>query len=131
MELIEIDMIELQATQALLHAADDVIARTAARVHACGAGFAKHFGGHHDVFTRHFQILQRLAGNLFRAPFRIDVSGVDKVDARIQRAAHQLFCLRLAQLTTFPTGRLRRRRSWCPGTAQRQTGRYGPVFDNA
>ena len=69
MELIKIDMIELQTTQALLHAADDVIARTAARVHACGAGFAKHFGGHHDVFTRHFQILQRLAGNLFRAPF--------------------------------------------------------------
>ena len=68
-QLIEIDVIQLHASQALLHAADDVIAGTAAGVHPGGARLAKDFGRHHHVFTRDLQVLQRLAGDCFRTPF--------------------------------------------------------------
>ncbi|MNU02135.1 hypothetical protein D3C72_2457500 [compost metagenome] len=69
MELIEIDMIELHAPQALFGTVDDVISRAAARVNACRAGFTKDFGGDNHIFTRNFQVLQRLPGDDFRAPF--------------------------------------------------------------
>ena len=94
-------MIQLQATQALLHAADDVIARATARVHPRSAGFTEHLGGNDHVLARNFQVLQRLPGDLLRTPFRVNVGGVDKVDPGIQRAAHQLLGLVLLKLTNF------------------------------
>jgi hypothetical protein len=78
-----------------------VIAGAAARVHACRAGFAEHFSRHHHIFTRHFKIFQCLAGDLLGAAFGIDVGGIDKIDACVQRAADQLVRLRLIQLPNF------------------------------
>ena len=100
-ELIQIDMIELQTAQALFDATDDVIARTAAGVHPGRARFAKHFGGNHHVFARNFQVLQRLAGDLLRAPFRIHIRGIDEINSGIQCTAHQLLGFTLLQLTNL------------------------------
>ena len=100
-QLIEIDMIQLQAAQALLHAADDVIARAAARIPPCRSRFAKYFSGDYHVLARNFQVFQRLAEDRLRTPFRVNVRGVDKVDPGIQRAAHQLFCFALLELTNL------------------------------
>ncbi|MNL36966.1 hypothetical protein D3C87_1590850 [compost metagenome] len=101
-QLIEIDMIELHAAQALFDAVNDVIARTAARIDARRAGFAEDFGSDDHIFTRDLKIFQRLAGDLLRAPFRINVGGVDKVNSGIQRATNQLFRIALLKLTNFP-----------------------------
>ncbi|MNT55633.1 hypothetical protein D3C72_1928820 [compost metagenome] len=100
MDLIEVDVVQLQARQALLHAIQDVHARIAARIHA-RAGLAEHLRGDHHVVARHLQIAQRLAGDDFGTAFRINVRRVDEVDARLQRPAHQpvgVFLLQVADL---------------------------------
>ncbi len=99
-DLVEVDMIQLQARQAFLHAIQDVHTRIATRIHA-RASLAEHLCGNDDVVSRDLQIAQRLAGDDFRPPLGIDVGRVDKVDARFQGATDQtvgVFLLQVADL---------------------------------
>ena len=96
-DLVQVDVIELQALQACLHPVEDVAARRAAHVRA-GAGFAEDLGGHHHLVARHLQVAQRLAGDLLGHATRVHVGGVDEVHARVQRLAHELLSFRLLQL---------------------------------
>ena len=96
MDLVEIDVVELQAAQAGLHAVEDVAARGAARIGAL-AHLAVHLGGHDHVLARHLQVLQGLAGDLLGAAGRVHVGGVDEVDAGVQRLADQRLGLALLQ----------------------------------
>jgi len=57
-------------------------------IHA-GAGAAAHLGGDDHVFATDLQIAQSLAEHDLRSAFRIDVGGVDEVDAGGERALDQ------------------------------------------
>ena len=97
MDLVKIDVIELQTFEARLDAVHDVIARRAARI----GGFrrrAEHLGGHHDLVARHLEVLQREAGDLLGQTLGIDVGGIDKVDAGVDRATNETFGVGLLQI---------------------------------
>ena len=96
MDLVEVDVVELQAAQALLQRRDDVAARRAAHVRA-GAGLAEDLGRDDDALARDLEVLQRLPGDLFRAAGRVHVGGVDEIDARVERAADDPLGLVLLQ----------------------------------
>ncbi len=100
-QLVEVDMIQLESAQALFDAADNMVAGATARVDSAGASFAEHLGRHHHVFARDLEVFQRLAGDLFRTPFRVNVGGIDKVDARREGVAHQPLSVVLPQLTNL------------------------------
>ncbi|MDT4867197.1 hypothetical protein FQZ97_1020930 [compost metagenome] len=97
-DLVEVDVVQLQAPEARLHAVHDVVARGAGRVHALAAGFAQHLGRDHHAVARHLQVLQRLTGDGFGEAVGVHVGGVDEVDAGIERAADEAFGLALLQL---------------------------------
>ena len=88
MDLIEIDVVELQAFQAAGDLIHDMAAGQADRVGA-GAGAATHLGRDDHVFTRDFEILQRLAQHDLRLAFGIDVGGIQEIDASFQRLGDQ------------------------------------------
>jgi hypothetical protein len=90
MNLVQIDMLELQPPEARLHALENVVASGPAGVRAL-AHLAEHLGRDHHVVAWDFQILQRLTGDLFGGAGRVDVGGVDEVDAGIQRLTDQPF----------------------------------------
>ena len=54
-----------------------------------GAGLAEDLGGDHDAVARYLEVLEGLAGDLLGQPARIDVGGVDEVDAGVERLADQ------------------------------------------
>jgi hypothetical protein len=97
MQLVQVDVLHLQALQARLYAVHDVMARVAARIGPLGAGGAEHLGGHDHVLAWHLEVLECLAGDDLRAAVRIDVGGVDEVDAGVERAADQRIGLGLLQ----------------------------------
>ena len=96
-QLVQVDVVELQARQARLHAVENVAARRAARVRA-GARVAEHLGRHHHVVACHLQVLQRLARDLLGRAARVHVGRVDEVDAGVQRLADQAFGVGLLQV---------------------------------
>ena len=80
MDLVEIDVFEAEALQAggdLIH---DVAARQADRVRP-RAHPPEHFGRDDDVLALHAEVTQRLPELDLRLAFRIDVGGVDEIDA--------------------------------------------------
>src|SRR5215472_1993444 len=85
-DLVEVDVVELQALQARLQPGDDVAARRTAHVRA-RARLAEHLGRDDDALARNLEILQRLPGDLLRPAARVDIGGVDEVDAGVERAA--------------------------------------------
>jgi hypothetical protein len=99
--LVQIDVVELQALQAGLHPVHDVDARQTARIDALCAGLAEHFGRDDDALTRHLEIPERLPGNELRAPFRVDIRGIDEIDACVERAAEEPVSFRLLQVAYF------------------------------
>ncbi|NYH16597.1 hypothetical protein GGD41_003825 [Paraburkholderia bryophila] len=96
-DLVQVDVIELQAFQARLHTVDDVIPRRAARIRKL-VGLAEHLGRHDDFVARHLEVFQRLAGDLFGQAARVDVGRVDEVDARVERPADQPLRVGLLQI---------------------------------
>ena len=87
MELIEVDPVGLEPSQARLHRRHDIAARGTGLV-----GFVVHrhaeFGGEHDVLAARTQYLTKL---LFRsAAIAIDVGSVEQGDALLQRAIDHL-----------------------------------------
>jgi hypothetical protein len=99
--LVQVDVIELQALEARLDAVHDVVARGTARV----GGFrrrAEHLGGNHHLVTRHLQVFKREAGDLLGQALRVDIGGVDEIDARIDRAANETLGIGLLQIADLP-----------------------------
>jgi hypothetical protein len=79
-DLIEIDMIGLQAAERRLDRLHDPASRIALLVRILAHG-SVHLGGQHYTVASAFQ---RLADNLLRLAAAIPVGGVDEVDAEIQ-----------------------------------------------
>jgi hypothetical protein len=74
-------VVGLEAAQAVLHLADDPAARVAAHVDVLAHLGVRLGGQHHVVATAE----QGLADDLLRLPRRVDIRGVDEVDAAVQR----------------------------------------------
>ena len=79
--LVEVDVVGVEAAQALLALTQDPASRAAAHVRI-GAHVAVHLGGEHDVVAA---ALDRLGHDLFRLSARVHVGGVDEVDPGIER----------------------------------------------
>ena len=95
-DLVEVDVVELQPLQAGLDTVEDVAARGAACVRA-GAHFAENLGRDDHAVAWHLQVFQGLAGDLFRASAGVHISGIDEVDAAVDRRADQLLGITLLQ----------------------------------
>src|SRR5471030_2711705 len=83
MDLIEIDIIRAQAPQRSVDSFHDTFAREAMRVDA-RAHRAEDLG-RDDDFVAFGEILDRAAQYFLAGPLRIDVGGVEEVDALLQR----------------------------------------------
>ena len=79
--LVQVDVVGLQAAQAVLHLADEPAARVAAHVGVL-AHLAVRLGGQHHAVAAP---AQGLADDLLRLPRRVHVRGVDEVDAAVER----------------------------------------------
>ena len=78
---------------------------------------------------RQAKVADRLAGDLLGHPLRVDVRGIDEIDARLHRLAQKPIGLALLQLADrLPDAGCRRRRSSCPGRVRTRTGRCGPSW---
>ncbi len=81
MDLVEIDVIGLEAAERALDGLDDPAPRIALLVRILAHG-AMHLGGEHDLVATAFQ---RLADDLLRLALAVSIGGVDEIDADIQR----------------------------------------------
>ena len=80
-DLVEVDPVGVEPAQALLALADDPSARVAARVRVF-AHRRVELGGEHDVVAP--AAGQRLADDAFGLTRRVDVGGIDEVDAGVE-----------------------------------------------
>ncbi len=93
MDLIEIDVVELQALETLVDRVKNVGSRETrlvwARTHA-----AVHLGGDHDLIAHDAERLERLTGQGFRAASMVDVRRVQEIhtaiDGRTDDAIHRI-----------------------------------------
>ena len=85
-QLVEVDVIGAQPLETGLDGANQVVARGAGSVGVI-AQRASALGGEDDVVAL---AAQRLAGNFFRQPERVEIGGVDQVDAGIEGDIEQL-----------------------------------------
>jgi hypothetical protein len=84
-QLIEVDVVQLQALQAGVQLVHQVIARLTAAVGSL-AHDAGGLGGDHQFVARQAKVLDRLAEQLFGLAERIDVGRVDEIDASVDAA---------------------------------------------
>jgi len=82
-DLIEVDVVGLQAAEASFDGVHDMPARRAHIVTA-GADSSEDFGGDDDVFARDLQILERLTKHRFALAFRVDIRSIEEVDAGLK-----------------------------------------------
>ncbi|CAH1673137.1 hypothetical protein CHELA40_13810 [Chelatococcus asaccharovorans] len=87
-DLIEIDMLKLEALQACLDLIQKVDARGAGAVGSL-ANPPEGLGRNHDLVAGDAQIAQGLPRNLFRQAGGIDIRRIDEVDAGIKRCPHE------------------------------------------
>ena len=85
MDLVEVDVVGLQTREASLAGGDDVAAAGAAHVGVVVRHRAVELRGEDDAVALAVA-LERLAGEGFAAAARIDVGGVDEVDATLDGA---------------------------------------------
>src|SRR5258708_793479 len=95
MDLVEIDMVGLQAAQASLNAVHDVAAGSP-DVIAPRADAAVDLGRDHDMLARDFEVLQRLSEDLFALTLRVNICGIEEIDPALDRCLDQLIGSRLA-----------------------------------
>src|SRR3984957_8040678 len=95
MNLVEVDMIRLQAAQTSLNAVHDVAAR-GPDVIAPRADAAVDLGRDHDMLACDLEVLQRLSEDLFALALRINIRGIEEVDPALNRCLNQLIGSRLA-----------------------------------
>ena len=84
-DLVEVDVVGLQAAQARLALLDDVAAAVAQHVGVSVVHLAVHLGGQNDLGALAVA-LQRLAGHFFAAPAAVDVGRIEEVDAGVDGA---------------------------------------------
>jgi hypothetical protein len=95
-DLVEVDVVGLQALQAGRHRVHDVPAARAPVVGA-GAHLAEHLGGDNHVLALRPQVLQRLPEQSLGLPERIDVGGVEEVHPGLEGAPDDRVDLALLQ----------------------------------
>src|SRR5277367_1991752 len=95
MDLVEIDMVSLQAAQTGLDAVHDVAAR-GPDVIAARADAAVDLGRDHDLMPRDIEVLQRLSKDLLALTLRINIRGIKEVDPALNRCLNQLIGTHLA-----------------------------------
>jgi len=105
MDLVEIDVVRLEAPQAHFDGVHDVSTRRA-HVIAARADTRVNLGRKHDVLTGDVQILERLTKCLLALPFGVDVSCVEEVDASVEASPDQFVGSRLADRTDRPVDSL-------------------------
>ena len=81
-QLVEVDVVELQAAQAGLDLVDDMVSALAAAVGLL-AHHAGGLGGDDDLVARQFQRFERMADQRLGLAERVDIGGVDEVDAGV------------------------------------------------
>ncbi len=103
-DLVEVDVVGLEAAQAGFDGVHDVAAGCADIV-ASGAGAAVDLGGDDDVFAGDAEVLERLADADLGLALGVDVGGVDEVDAGVEGGLNQLVDARLADVAdVLPDG---------------------------
>ena len=80
MDLVEVDVVGLEAAEAGFDGVHDVSAG-GSDVVAAGAGAAVDLGGDDDVCARDVEVFEGAAEGDFGLAFGVDVGGVDEVDA--------------------------------------------------
>ena len=94
-DLIEVDEVGSEAAQAVVDLAQDRLARQAGAVRSRPHP-AIDLGCDHDVLAAH-EILQRAADDFLRGAVRIDIGGIEKIDAEVERLLDQRPALLLVQ----------------------------------
>ncbi len=89
MNLVEIDVIHAQACQAGIDRLQDVFAGQAALV-GSGSHCLEHFGRHDRIVTLDAEGPQRPPEYQLALARRIDIGGIEEVDAQVQRLADDL-----------------------------------------
>src|SRR5581483_1467763 len=85
MHLVKIDVIDAKPTQAVLAGTQDVLARQP-RIIRSTTHRHPHLSRQHNLLAA---LLNRLTEDLLRGTLRIDISGVDQVDATLQAQINQ------------------------------------------
>jgi hypothetical protein len=62
------------------------------------ARLAEYFGRDQHLFARDLEVLQGLAGDLLGQAVRIDIRGIDEIDAGVDRLPDQAFSVALLQV---------------------------------
>jgi hypothetical protein len=95
MDLIEVDIIHTEPTQAVVDLGEDSFAR---KPGAIGAGThpAEHLSGDDDLVAAR-EIVDRAAKNFFAVAERIAVRGVEAIDARFERLLNEWSALLLGE----------------------------------
>jgi hypothetical protein len=87
-DLVQVHVVRAEAAQGVVDAGQDVLARQAPVV-GPGSHDAAHLGGQHVVVAAGEDLAQQPAGDLLADALRVDVRGVEEVDARLGRPRHQ------------------------------------------
>ncbi len=99
-------MVGPETAQARLNGVHDVSARGADVVLA-GAGAAIDLGGNHNIRAGDVEVLQRLADRNLGLALRVDVGGVDEIDAGLDGGLDERVDLGLPDLPdVLPDGRI-------------------------
>ncbi len=88
-DLVEVDVVGLEAAEAGVDGVHDVAAGGADLV-AAGAGAAEDFGGDDDLCAGDVQVSERLAEGLFALALGVDIGGVEEVDAGVDGGFDEL-----------------------------------------
>jgi hypothetical protein len=87
MDLIEVDIIHTEPTQAVVNLGEDRLARQPGAIGA-GTHPAVNLGGDDDLVAAR-EILDRAAQDFFTVAERIAVRGVEEIDARFERLLNE------------------------------------------
>ena len=87
MYLKKIDIIHIEAGEAIVHRLHQSLARKPARI-GCIAPRDERLGRDHNLIALRI-FLQKLAGDFFGRTARIAIGGVEEIDARFQRALEE------------------------------------------
>src|SRR5215470_2874362 len=90
MNLVEIDIIHLEAAQRILTRLNDMLAAEAATV-GSGTHGAVHFCRHHNIITRR-HLAEPATGNLFADARRVDIGGIKEVDSGFESEGEMVSC---------------------------------------
>jgi hypothetical protein len=83
-DLIQVDVVDVESAQAVVDRVLDVLGGEPALV-AIVTHRAVHLGRDHDLLARDLEVLQRAAEHALALALRVDVGGVEEVDAVLER----------------------------------------------